>query len=189
MTNSFVSIYITINNKICYFFTLGNANNRIKILEANSGVRATAINAEEFMKMKSTTEGREFVKNHDLIYIFHNRIDKLGETIGKAKEAVMVMIDHHLYPDLPTDYEISDTSASSTSELVYDFMEMMGGLNLLDIPIGECLMAGIMTDTGSFTYNISSKLFDVNTHTFALCSCTFLRKVLNFSLLSSSAKV
>ncbi len=52
---------------------------RTKILEKNSGVRATAINAEEFMKMKTTTEGREFVKNHDLIYIFHNRIDKLGD--------------------------------------------------------------------------------------------------------------
>lgn len=54
---------------------------RIKILKENSGVRATAIKADELMKMKSKSggEGREFVKNHDLIYVYHNRIDKTGD--------------------------------------------------------------------------------------------------------------
>ncbi len=52
---------------------------RGKILEHNSGVRATAINAEDFMKMNSATDGREFVKQYDLIYIYHNRIDKIGD--------------------------------------------------------------------------------------------------------------
>ena len=52
---------------------------RSKILAANSGVRATAIKAADFMKMNSAKEGREFVKQHDLIYIYHNRIDKTGD--------------------------------------------------------------------------------------------------------------
>jgi uncharacterized protein (TIGR02687 family) len=52
---------------------------RTKILEANSGVRATAIKAEEFMNLNSATEGRTFVKQYDLIYIYHNRIDKTGD--------------------------------------------------------------------------------------------------------------
>ena len=52
---------------------------RSKILAENSGVRATAIKADEFMNMNSAKEGREFVKQHDLIYIFHNRIDKTGD--------------------------------------------------------------------------------------------------------------
>lgn len=52
---------------------------RSKILEQSSGVRATAIGAEEFMKMNSATDGREFVKQYDLIYIYHNRIDKIGD--------------------------------------------------------------------------------------------------------------
>ena len=59
---------------------------RTKVLEANSGVRATAINAEDFMKMNSAAEGREFVKEQDLIYIYHNRIDKAGDdTASKEK--------------------------------------------------------------------------------------------------------
>jgi len=58
--------------------------NRAKILAQNSGVRATAIGAEDFMKMNASTEGREFVKQNDLIYIYHNRIDKVGD--DKASE-------------------------------------------------------------------------------------------------------
>jgi uncharacterized protein (TIGR02687 family) len=52
---------------------------RTKILEQFSGVRATAINAEDFMKMNTSTDGREFVKQYDLIYIYHNQIDKIGD--------------------------------------------------------------------------------------------------------------
>lgn len=107
----------------------------------------------------------ELVKNADIIFCLDynslDRIDKLGETIDTLKNTIMVMIDHHLYPDLRVDYQISEPYASSTSELVYDFMEMLGDLKHLDIPIGECLMAGIMTDTGSFKYSTSSKLFRI----------------------------
>lgn len=52
---------------------------RMKILETNAGVRATAVQAEPFMAMNSATEGRAFVKNYDLIYIYHNVIDKRGD--------------------------------------------------------------------------------------------------------------
>jgi uncharacterized protein (TIGR02687 family) len=58
--------------------TIGIAG-RSKILEKYSGVRATAINAEDFMKFNTSTTGREFVKQYDLIYIYHNRIDKVGD--------------------------------------------------------------------------------------------------------------
>jgi uncharacterized protein (TIGR02687 family) len=64
---------------------------RTKILELKSGVRSTAINAEDFMKMNSSTEGRDFAKQYDLIYIYHNRIDKVGDdktTENKVFEAV-----------------------------------------------------------------------------------------------------
>lgn len=52
---------------------------RTKILDQFSGVKATAVNAEDFMKLNASTDGREFVKQFDLIYIFHNRIDKTGD--------------------------------------------------------------------------------------------------------------
>jgi uncharacterized protein (TIGR02687 family) len=52
---------------------------RTKILEQNSGVRTTAILAEDFMNLNATTEGRDFAKAYDLIYIYHNQIDKTGD--------------------------------------------------------------------------------------------------------------
>ncbi len=54
-------------------------NGRTKILAQNSGVNATAINAEEFMGMNTSTEGRDFAKKHNVMYIYHNRIDKTGD--------------------------------------------------------------------------------------------------------------
>jgi uncharacterized protein (TIGR02687 family) len=52
---------------------------RNKILEQFSGVKATAISAEDFIKKNTATDGREFVKQYDLIYIYHNQIDKIGD--------------------------------------------------------------------------------------------------------------
>ncbi len=64
---------------------------RTKILEQFASVRATAITAEDFMKMNSSTDGRDFVKQYDLIYIYNNHIDKLGDdktTENKLVDAV-----------------------------------------------------------------------------------------------------
>lgn len=64
---------------------------RNKVLSALQGYKAVGIQAEEFMKMNSSTEGRAFVKQYDVIYIFHNQIDKTGDdktTEDKVFEAV-----------------------------------------------------------------------------------------------------
>jgi uncharacterized protein (TIGR02687 family) len=68
---------------------------RTKILAANSGVRATAVKAEDFMKMNSATEGRDFVKQYDLIYIYHNRIDKTGDD-KTSEERVFESVEDEL---------------------------------------------------------------------------------------------
>ena len=70
---------------------------RIKILQENSGVRATAIKADELMNMnvRSGGEGREFVKQHDLIYVYHNRIDKTGDD-KTSEERVFDAVEEEL---------------------------------------------------------------------------------------------
>ena len=68
---------------------------RTKILEQMAGVRATAIGAEDFMKMNSSTDGREFVKQYDLIYIYHNRIDKVGDD-KTSEEKVFEAVEQEL---------------------------------------------------------------------------------------------
>jgi phosphoesterase RecJ-like protein len=64
-----------------------------------------------------------------------------------------------LFPEPFADFVLHDTSASSTSELVYDFIALMDHKRHLNNTISECLFTGILTDTGSFKYSTSPKLF------------------------------
>jgi len=52
---------------------------RSKILTENTSARSTAILAEDFMNFKANTTGRDFVKQYDVIYIYHNHIDDTGD--------------------------------------------------------------------------------------------------------------
>ncbi|MCF7790535.1 MAG: BREX-1 system phosphatase PglZ type A [Victivallales bacterium] len=58
--------------------TLGTEN-RIKVLQANHS-RSCAITADDFLSMNSKTEGRDFAKKYDLIYIYNNGIDAIGDS-------------------------------------------------------------------------------------------------------------
>ncbi len=86
------------------------------------------------------------------------RIDKIGELIAPLR-AKKILIDHHLYPEPFYDYDLHDVTASSTSELVFDFINFLGDKSKIDKSIAECLFTGILTDTGSFKYSTSPKLF------------------------------
>ncbi|MCP3686165.1 MAG: BREX-1 system phosphatase PglZ type A [bacterium] len=65
--------------------TQGTAN-RDKLLKAALGDRACAQQAKSIMEMKQS-EGRELFKNHDVIYIYHNRIDHAGDKMQSEGEA------------------------------------------------------------------------------------------------------
>lgn len=78
-----------------------------------------------------------------------------AETFLRNADAYKVLIDHHPDPEPGFDYLISDTSVSSASELVYEFLIRLKAKHLIDRTIAECLFTGIMADTGSFSYNSS----------------------------------
>ncbi|MBR9923035.1 MAG: bifunctional oligoribonuclease/PAP phosphatase NrnA [Bacteroidetes bacterium] len=107
---------------------------------------------------------QELIERADVIFALDynalDRIDKTGELIYSAK-AKKVMIDHHLYPEGFADYQLSEESASSTCELIYDFIQLLDKDISITPLIGECLFTGILTDTGSFKYSTSPKLFRI----------------------------
>jgi bifunctional oligoribonuclease and PAP phosphatase NrnA len=80
------------------------------------------------------------------------RTNNLMKVFNKSK-AVSILIDHHPDPEPFCTYALSDIKTSSASELVYDFIVSAGMKKLIDKNISECLYAGIMTDTGSFSYS------------------------------------
>jgi phosphoesterase RecJ-like protein len=63
-----------------------------------------------------------------------------------------VMIDHHLNPEEFATLTVSETTASSTSELIVELIEQSGNGVLLDQTIGTPLYLGILTDTGNFRF-------------------------------------
>jgi bifunctional oligoribonuclease and PAP phosphatase NrnA len=83
--------------------------------------------------------------------IFH-RTKTLTDRL-KRMTCTKILIDHHQEPDKPSfDYGISDTSKSSTCEMVYDVIVTSGHSDKLNEEIAECLYAGIVGDTGSFRF-------------------------------------
>lgn len=85
-----------------------------------------------------------------------NRINEMAPIIQEAK-GTKVLVDHHLEPEHFADLEFSNTQAAATAELVFQLIRGLGDESLIDVPIGECLYAGIMTDTGSFRHPTTSR--------------------------------
>ena len=84
--------------------------------------------------------------------IFH-RTKHLAEKL-KQMTCTKFLIDHHQEPDSASfDYGISDTSKSSTCEMVYDFIVGSNHADKINEPIAECLYAGLIGDTGSFRFD------------------------------------
>lgn len=97
---------------------------------------------------------RNLVENAELIFILDfnnfNRIDEVGEWVQRSR-VPKILIDHHQEPE-EFDFMYSDTSMPATCQMVYNFIEKMGHLELIDRSIAECIYTGIMTDTGNFRF-------------------------------------
>jgi phosphoesterase RecJ-like protein len=102
----------------------------------------------------------DLIKDADIIFAIDfnelKRVQELKEAF-EAASAYKLLIDHHPEPSIPVDFMLSETTASSTAELVYRFIKDAGFVHLVDKDIATCLFTGIMTDTGCFSYNSSGR--------------------------------
>ncbi len=57
-------------------------DNRADILAAACGGKATSIQARDFLDLNTKTDGAALMRDHDVVYIFHNHIDKVGDNAG-----------------------------------------------------------------------------------------------------------
>ena len=102
-------------------------------------------------------KAKELIYNADLIFCLDynalHRTDAMAPALKSAR-AVKVLIDHHLDPlSEDFDYIISRIDISSTSELLFNFIEQCGWSDLIGQEVATGLFVGIMTDTGSFSYS------------------------------------
>lgn len=83
------------------------------------------------------------------------RIDKVGPLVKKTK-AIKILIDHHLQPEKFAHYMMCDKKSCSTSQLVFDFIMLLGDKKLINRRVVNCLYTGIMTDTLNFKISTTS---------------------------------
>jgi phosphoesterase RecJ-like protein len=146
-------------------------------------------NSDLFLNYEKEKEQSDrLIEKADLIFnLDHNAFHRAGdmESILNEVDATFVMIDHHQQPDDFATYTYSDTSMSSTCEMIFHFLEMMNDTDKINPAMAAAMYTGILTDTGSFKYRsttsttlrvaanlvdkganseaINRKIYDVNT--------------------------
>jgi phosphoesterase RecJ-like protein len=93
-----------------------------------------------------------------VVALDYNTWSRTGEALAallSAFSGTTALVDHHLQPDPAFSLSLSDTSASSTCELV---VRLVGHMNKTDFTAdaATCLFTGLLTDTGSFRYPSTS---------------------------------
>ncbi len=109
---------------------------------------------------RSTDKADTFLKEADWIFCLDfnvlARTKRMEEKLLSAP-GQRILIDHHQQPQTEVfSYGISNTSKSSTAEMVYDFIIASGYKEKLNMESADCLYAGVMTDTGSFRFPSTS---------------------------------
>lgn len=84
------------------------------------------------------------------------RLGSFQKYFDKAKYTIN--IDHHQDNKNEANINYSATSYSSTCEILYEIIDMLGKENF-DLEINELLYSGIMNDTNCFSRRLSNKTF------------------------------
>lgn len=105
---------------------------------------------------QNEVRARKAIETAQLIFCLDfnalHRIDKLSPLV-MGNSCPKVLIDHHTDPEKGFDVMISFPEASSTCELVFRVLMQLQLLRLIDRWAAQCLLTGMMTDTGNFSYN------------------------------------
>ena len=93
-----------------------------------------------------------------LIFVDFNSLKRAGDLkpVVEALSVRKLMIDHHPYPEDIADVMVSVPAASSTCELAFNVVNHLGWNKYVNTEAAECFYTGIMTDTGSLSYNSSN---------------------------------
>jgi phosphoesterase RecJ-like protein len=107
-----------------------------------------------------TLKCNQLVNSADMLFCLDfnsmHRVKKM-ETLLLGAKCVKVLIDHHEQPmEEHFDYGASSIFKSSTCEMIYDFIVQSPFADKIDLDMAICIYTGIMTDTGSFRFAITT---------------------------------
>ncbi len=108
---------------------------------------------------EDTEKASKLIQQAELIFTLDfNTLQRTGnmESVLTSSNAIKIMIDHHQQPDNYAKYVYSDASICSTSQMIYHFIEMLDDVGSINSKIATSLYVGIMTDTGSFRFVLTT---------------------------------
>ena len=100
-------------------------------------------------------------ENYDSVYVFDcGNSERLGDLEYLALNSKrVIVVDHHINPSFG-DIKIIDSNAASTTQVL--FREILSANIEIDKNISNCLMTGLITDTGRFQYsNTNNEVFEI----------------------------
>lgn len=111
----------------------------------------------KFLKGSQKTEKPYNDHKFDLVIVLDcGDAGRLGRSSRYLEGTKVINIDHHLSNSNFGLYNIVDTSAAATGEIIY---RLINRLEIaLDKDICECIYTGIVTDTGQFQYSNTTDL-------------------------------
>lgn len=179
LISSFVSL---VKNSLKSIVLVPHTNPDGDAMGSVLGLRRVLLNAGLKVKIVSPTKYPEFyhwMDGHDevIVYSHHpkqaasalaesdllicldfNQLSRLGDMkpLIESFEGKKILIDHHPYPGNFTDLVISDTTFSSTAELMFSVLQPTEFAQYIDRDAATSFFTGIMTDTGSFDFSVSN---------------------------------
>lgn len=99
------------------------------------------------------------IKDYDLIISLDcgslARTALATEITNRPSSTYFIEIDHHPSVEKVSDLEVREPSAASTTEVLYHFAQ--ANHIRLTSRMAHCLLTGVLTDTGSFTFSSTSE--------------------------------
>lgn len=107
-----------------------------------------------------TNLAEEKIKQANLIFCLDfsstKRLKKMEEAV-LASTAAKVMIDHHQEPEDFANFVFWDVAAAATCQLIFQMIQRLSLEHLINLDVATCLYTGILTDTGSFRFDQTSR--------------------------------
>jgi bifunctional oligoribonuclease and PAP phosphatase NrnA len=124
---------------------------------------------ENVIRYEAQTEpATEILKKTDLLFCLDfNDLKRVGDMNAALEELnmKMVFIDHHEDPKADAELMFVHPPTCSTAQMIYELIEAMDKLSLLNPTIGQCIYCGLITDTGSFRYpSVTPKTLRIAAH-------------------------
>lgn len=148
-----------VGSSLAAFHVLGALGKECRVLVPDA-IPATLASLPGAKEIIDSTRYPEFatklLEDADLILCLDfneaYRTGRLADEL-RASTKPKILIDHHLHPALEADVTISHPDMAATCYLLFRFFCRLELFTFIGRAAAQCLLAGMMTDTGNFAYN------------------------------------